>query len=110
VLALALAVALYQAISPHHVAVSIPRDDLEHALWAYGLTALGIAAFPQTRAVFIGAVLIASSGVAELLQPLVGRGAELSDWASSAAGVAAAMAPLVAVASRTMHRSSGVRD
>ncbi|MBW3559364.1 MAG: hypothetical protein KY446_04595 [Proteobacteria bacterium] len=94
--ALAVAVLLHEAIEPsHEPGLVIAKDDLEHGLWAYGLTILGVAAFPRTRALLIGGVLLVLSAAAEGVQPLVGRSAEWSDWLGSAAGVGAALAPML---------------
>ena len=93
--ALAMAALLHEAIEPGHVTpFVVARDDLEHGLWAYALTILGVAAFPRTRAVYIALVLLLLSGVGEGVQSLVGRSLELSDWLASVAGVAAALAPM----------------
>ena len=94
-LALALAVVLHEAIEPAHApAVTVGRDDLEHALWGYLLTILGVAAFPRIRALVVAGGLLALSAVAEAVQAWVGRSTELSDWLGSAAGVAAALLPM----------------
>lgn len=92
----ALALVLHEAIEPgHRPALSMGRDDLEHALWAYVLTILGVAAFPRTRALLIALLLLGLSAVAEAIQTLVGRSAELNDWLSAVVGVAAAIAPMM---------------
>ena len=94
-LALALAVVLHEAIEPaHDPVVTVARDDLEHALWGYLLTILGVAAFPRARALVVAAALLALSALAEAAQAGVGRSTELSDWLGSAAGVAAALLPM----------------
>ena len=113
-LAVALAVVLHEAIEPaHDPMVSVARDDLEHALWGYLLTILGVAAFPRTRALVVAGGLLALSGLAEAVQAWVGRSTELRDWLGSAAGVAAALLPmtLLWVRERLLRgRSSSLGD
>lgn len=93
-LALVLAVALYGAINPQHVhALAVPPDELEHALYAFGMVLLGAAAFPRTSLTALSAPIVLAGVGLEALQAagLVAGTYEAGDAASNIAGVTAAV-------------------
>lgn len=80
-------------------------DTVAHALLAYGLTVLSLAAFPRSRASDIALAAIALSVASEMAQALVGREMSLHDIAGDTAGIVVAYAPVAVGRLRQLIRT-----
>lgn len=69
-------------------------DTVAHAILAYTLTVLALAAFPRSRSADVVRCALGLAIASEMAQALVGREMSLPDVVADAAGIAAAYAPV----------------
>ncbi len=80
-------------------------DTVAHAILAYTLTVLALAAFPRSRSADVVRYALGVAIASEMAQALVGREMSLPDVIADAAGVAAAYAPVAIGRLRELTRT-----
>ena len=105
--ALAAVAAVVALTGPIHYAdLHLPfPDTVAHAILAYGLMVLSLAAFPRSRASDIALAAVGLSIASEMAQALVGREMSLHDVLGDSSGVAAAYAPVAIGRLRELART-----
>ena len=86
-------------IPPSHAVQLVPWDKAEHFIAFYGLTGLGVAAFPRGRLWVIAVSLSAFGALIEVVQglPGVNRDRDFWDWAADSIAIIAALSPMLLV-------------
>ena len=105
---LALLLAAAAVLPSERVARYVSADgQIEHALGLTLIALLVTASYPRAWRLVLGLGIVAS-GVVELVQPIFGRGAQLSDFGADVAGLVVGVAAALAVI-RLVRRHSGFR-
>ena len=90
----------------HYADLGLPfPDTVAHAILAYALTVLALAAFPRSRSADVVRYALGVAIASEMAQALVGREMSLHDVAADAVGVAAAYAPVAIGRLRELTRT-----
>jgi VanZ family protein len=90
----------------HYADLGLPfPDTVAHAMLAYALTVLALAAFPRSRSADLVRCALGLAIASEMAQALVGREMSLHDVVADAAGVAAAYAPVAIGRLRELTRT-----
>jgi len=96
----ALIFTFYSAVIPPSQALQLaPWDKAEHFIAFYGLTGLGVAAFPKRHLFLIAALLSGFGAFIEFVQGLaiVHRDRDFWDWVADTIAIIAALAPMLLV-------------
>ena len=102
-IALSLAALLFGPFENLETAVGL-SDQIGHGVAFYGLTLASYMAFPLRSRARLSLMVLGVAAGSELLQPLLGRAAEIGDLAGDGLGVLAAYLPVVAGRFRSAHR------
>lgn len=86
---------LVSADSEINVSQIIPWDKASHFIGYFGLTLVGILAFPSVPLIVIGVAILAQSALVEAVQPYVGRSRDMYDLMANALGIGGVLAPTI---------------
>jgi hypothetical protein len=108
VFAAASLVVAYGVFAPSGSGPSLmPWDKAEHFTAFFGLTFLGLFAFPRLPPWWLALLMSITGASIEIIQalPFVHRDCDVVDWVADSLGVAAALAPLAALRWRQWLRN-----